>query len=77
MSEKKSKRVSVELNPVQMVWLHSQHLFQKIEESSSISSEIKFYKNNNGVDIRFQGSEGNPAQLTRARDELLKVIETK
>jgi hypothetical protein len=31
MLDKKSKRVMVELNPVQMVWLHSQHLFQKIE----------------------------------------------
>lgn len=31
MSEKKVRKVSVDLNPVQMVWLHSQHLFQKIE----------------------------------------------
>ena len=68
MSDKKGRRVSVELDAVQMVWLHSQHLFQKIEESSySSTSEIKFYKNNNGVDIRFQGGEGNPAQLTRAK----------
>lgn len=75
MSEKKAKKVSVDLNPVQMVWLHSQHLFQKIEQSSYLShSEIKFYKNNNGVEIRFQGSEGTPEELSRAREELIKII---
>lgn len=30
MSEKKVRKVVVDLNPVEMVWLHSQHLFQKI-----------------------------------------------
>ena len=32
MSEKKnsSKKVIIELDPIQLVWLHSQHLFQKI-----------------------------------------------
>lgn len=68
MSDKKLRKVSVDLNPVQMVWLHSQHLFQKIEESSFLSqTEIKFYKNNNGVEIRFQGIEGEPQQLHKAR----------
>ena len=37
MSEKKVRKVTVELNPVEMVWLHSQHLFQKIEEGSFTS----------------------------------------
>jgi hypothetical protein len=56
MSEKKHAKVTVELSAVEMVWLHSQHLFQKIEEGSySTLSEIKFYKNNNGVEIRLQG----------------------
>jgi hypothetical protein len=69
MSDKKLRKVTVELNPVQMVWLHSQHLFQKIEESSYLSqSEIKFFKNNAGVEIRFQGNEGNPDELLKARD---------
>ena len=59
MSEKKLLKVCVDLNPVEMVWLHSQHLFLKIEESSSLGqSEIKFFKNNNGVEIRCQGGEG-------------------
>jgi hypothetical protein len=50
MSDKKLRKVTVDLNPVEMVWLHSQHLFQKIEESSgSASNEIKFFKNNSGV----------------------------
>jgi len=49
MSEKRMRKVTVELNPVQMVWLHSQHLFQKIEESTYTQNEIKFFKNNNGV----------------------------
>jgi hypothetical protein len=49
MSEKRTRKVSVELNPVEMVWLHSQHLFQKIEESSYSQNEIKFFKNNSGV----------------------------
>lgn len=48
--------MTVELNPVEMVWLHSQHLFQKIEESSYSQNEIKFFKSNNGVEIRFQGA---------------------
>jgi len=57
MSEKKLRKVTVELNPIEMVWLHSQHLFQKIEESSiSSQNEIKFFKNNSGVEIRFQGN---------------------
>ena len=63
MSEKKVRKVSVELNPVEMVWLHSQHLFQKIEESSFEGGEIKFYKNNSGVEIRFQGNEGDVGSL--------------
>lgn len=68
MSDKKLRKVTVELNPVEMVWLHSQHLFQKIEESSgSGSNEIKFFKNNNGVEIRFQGSEGEAGDLLKAR----------
>jgi hypothetical protein len=58
-----------------MVWLHSQHLFQKIEENSySSQNEIKFFKSNNGVEIRFQGGEGDAAELVKAREELLKVI---
>jgi hypothetical protein len=57
-----------------MVWLHSQHLFQKIEENSYSQNEIKFYKHNSGVEIRFQGSEGDPSALSSAREELLKVI---
>ena len=28
------KKVTVELTPIQLVWLHSQHYFQKIEEES-------------------------------------------
>jgi hypothetical protein len=53
------RKMTIELDPVQMVWLHSQHLFQKIEEGTLPGeSEIKFYKNNNGVEIRFQGGEG-------------------
>ena len=60
-----------------MVWLQSQHLFQKIEESNSTCNQVKFFKNNNGVEIRFQGNEGNPAQLSRAKEELIKVIDTK
>lgn len=75
MSQKKSRRVSVELDSVQMVWLHSQHLFQKIEENSySTLNEIKFFKNNNGVEIRFQGNEGDMAELNQAKEELMKVI---
>lgn len=34
MTDKKVKKVTIDLSPVQMVWLHSQHLFQKIEENS-------------------------------------------
>lgn len=52
MSDKKSlsKKVTIELTPIQLVWLHSQHLFQKIEEDAlSNGYDIKFYKNNNGV----------------------------
>jgi hypothetical protein len=30
MTDKKIKKVCIDLTPVQMVWLHSQHLFQKI-----------------------------------------------
>jgi len=30
MIDKKMKKVTIDLSPVQMVWLHSQHLFQKI-----------------------------------------------
>ncbi len=75
MSEKKVLKVCVDLNPVEMVWLHSQHLFLKIEESSSVGqSEIKFFKNNNGVEIRCQGGEGEVGDLMRAREELMKII---
>lgn len=51
MSEKKSsKKVIIELSPIQLVWLHSQHVFQKIEEDAqSKGNDIKFYKNNTGV----------------------------
>ena len=52
MSEKKtlSKKLSIELTPIQLVWLHSQHIFQKIEEDGlSNGHDIKFYKNNSGV----------------------------
>lgn len=36
MSEKKNnnKKVIIELDPIQLVWLHSQHLFQKIEQEA-------------------------------------------
>jgi len=55
MADKKTKKVTIDLSPVQMVWLHSQHLFQKIEENSeSRSNEVKFFKNNSGVEVRFQ-----------------------
>lgn len=55
MTDKKTKKVTIDLSPVQMVWLHSQHLFQKIEESSeSKCNEVKFFKNNSGVEVRFQ-----------------------
>lgn len=50
MSEKKVRKVTVELNPVELVWLHSQHLFKNIEERSfSSQNQIKFFKNNSGV----------------------------
>ena len=58
-----------------MVWLHSQHLFQKIEETAFEGhSEIKFFKSNSGVEICFQGSEGDSKDLLRAREELMKVL---
>ena len=61
--------MTVELNPVEMVWLHSQHLFQKIEESSgTASNEIKFFKNNSGVEIRSQAAESDNGDLLRARE---------
>lgn len=32
MNEKKiNKKVTIELTPIQLVWLHSQHEFQRIE----------------------------------------------
>ena len=69
MSERKVRKVSVELNPVEMVWLHSQHLFKKIEDASySGENEIKFFKNNSGVEIRFQGNEGDHKELLKARE---------
>ena len=57
MSDKKNtnKKVVIELDPIQLVWLHSQHLFQKIEEEAlKVGEDIKFYKNNNGVELRYQ-----------------------
>jgi hypothetical protein len=50
LSEKKARKVTVELNPIEMVWLQSQHFFKKIEDAScSGHNLIKFFKNNSGV----------------------------
>lgn len=58
-----------------MVWLQSQHFFKKIEDAScSEHNVIKFFKNNSGVEIRFQGNEGDHDDLLKAREELLKVV---
>ncbi len=36
MNDKKNipKKVTIELTPIQLVWLHSQHEFQRIEEEA-------------------------------------------
>ena len=75
MSEKKSRKVSVQLNPIEMVWLQSQHVFKKLEDASkSGQNEIKFFKNNSGVEIRFQGGEGDHSDLLKTKEEIVKMV---
>ena len=58
-----------------MVWLQSQHVFKKLEDASkSGQNEIKFFKNNSGVEIRFQGNEGDHTDLLKTREELVRMV---
>jgi hypothetical protein len=57
----KNYKLGVPLSPVELIWLHSQHYFMKVEESTRTDEcEIKFYKVNGGVEIRFETISGEP-----------------
>lgn len=63
--------MTIELTPIQLVWLHSQHIFQKIEEDGEANGDdIKFYKNNSGVELRFQRQSETTSldPLVKAKD---------
>lgn len=78
MSDKKvSKKVTIQLTPIQLIWLHSQHEFQRIEEEAlKIGHDIKFYKNNTGVELRYQRQpeDKNQDALIKAKQELVKIV---
>jgi uncharacterized beta-barrel protein YwiB (DUF1934 family) len=73
-----SKKVTIDLTPIQLVWLHSQHEFQRIEEEALENGhEIKFYKNNSGVELRYQKQPEDKTYnaLQKAKEELVAKVE--
>ena len=63
MEKARQMKETILLSPVQLIWLHSSLEFKAIEDiSKDRGNEIKFYKNNKGVEIRYLGA--NDPQLT-------------
>jgi len=69
----KNYKLTVALSPVELIWLHSQHYFMRVEqETRTEQCEIKFYKVNGGVEIRFEavGEEPDYTVSERAKQEI-------
>jgi hypothetical protein len=77
MSDHKQRRLQIDLSPIQVVWLQTQLVFQKIEEQLNNSRySVQFYKLNNGIEIRVYGINHDDCSqgITRAREELSRIV---
>lgn len=77
MSDHKQRRLQIDLSPIQVVWLQTQLVFQKIEDQLSNSRySVQFYKQNHGIEIRVYGSTHDDCSegLTRASEDLSRIV---
>lgn len=62
---------------MQLIWLHSHLEFKDIEETTKSGvNEIKFYKNNRGVEIRYQNASSEPdlSVIKNARKAIEELV---
>ena len=79
MEKVRHLKETINLTPVQLIWLHSHLEFKDIEESTKNgANQIKFYKNNKGVQIRYQNASPEPdlSVIKNAKNEIEKLIQS-